>query len=60
MAAVKDDVPHEQSQDELAESLNDLFSSISTMIKSELQVAPFFSSLSETIFIIISMKLQNF
>ncbi|KAI9072035.1 hypothetical protein K1719_029929 [Acacia pycnantha] len=37
MATAKDDGPTEQSPDELAQSLNDLFSSISTMVKSELQ-----------------------
>lgn len=37
MDTVKNDDPQDQKRDELAESLNDLFSSISTMIKSELQ-----------------------
>ncbi|XP_054798797.1 biogenesis of lysosome-related organelles complex 1 subunit 2 isoform X2 [Prosopis cineraria] len=37
MATSKDDGPTEQSPDDLAESLNDLFSSVSTMVKSELQ-----------------------
>ncbi|KAF7803867.1 biogenesis of lysosome-related organelles complex 1 subunit 2 [Senna tora] len=37
MATAEDEGPHKQSHDELAESLSDLFSSISTMIKSELQ-----------------------
>ncbi|XP_028798989.1 biogenesis of lysosome-related organelles complex 1 subunit 2 [Neltuma alba] len=37
MATAKDDGPTEQRPDELAQSLNDLFSSISTMVKSELQ-----------------------
>ncbi|KAK4253191.1 hypothetical protein QN277_010786 [Acacia crassicarpa] len=37
MATAKDDGPTQQSPDELARSLNDLFSSISTMVKSELQ-----------------------
>ncbi|KAE9590299.1 hypothetical protein Lal_00028057 [Lupinus albus] len=37
MDAVKNDDPQDQKRDELAESLNDLFSSISAMVKSELQ-----------------------
>ncbi|KAI4352339.1 hypothetical protein L6164_006602 [Bauhinia variegata] len=37
MASAKDDQPQEQNRDELAHSLNDLFTSISTMVKLELQ-----------------------
>lgn len=53
MATAKDDVTDKQNPDELAEALNDLFSSISTMITSELHVTLIFSS--ETIVFIISI-----
>ena len=39
MSTVKDAKSTEHSSDELAQSLNDLFSSISTMVKTELQVS---------------------
>lgn len=38
MDNMKKDEAQDQKHDELAESLNDLFTSVSTMIKSELQV----------------------
>jgi hypothetical protein len=40
MDNIKKDEAQDQKHDELAESLNDLFSSVTTMIKSELQVKP--------------------
>jgi len=40
MDNMKKDEPQNRKQDELAESLDGLFSSVSTMIKSELQVKP--------------------
>lgn len=44
MDNMKTDEAQDQKHDELAESLNDLFSSVSTMIKSELQVKPLINS----------------
>lgn len=59
MDNMKKDEAQDQKHDELAESLNDLFSSVSTMIKSELQVKPPIlsrSSLSETLLFINSVN----
>ena len=46
MDTAKNDEPQNQKCDELTESLNDLFGSVCTMIKSELQVKILFLTIS--------------
>lgn len=62
MENVKKDGAQDQKHDELAESLNDLFSSVATMIKSELQVKPLILSptLSKILLLINSADTLRF